>query len=135
MVGGGNSTDSMSRERWSAWNGDWLEGYGKVDRGSRLQQPVQGESIKFLAVIIFINEHISKGEVGIRDFGLMSIFMCSPSSQGSAWSGQGDRLAWVTQLPPATWPGNNCICLLPEAAPTQMRKTRRRGSHSGWGCS
>lgn len=93
MVGGGNSTDSMTRERWSAWNGDWLEGYGKVDRGSCLQQPVQGQAIKFLAIIIFINEHISKGEVGIRDFGPMSIFMCSPSSQGSAWSGQGDGLA------------------------------------------
>lgn len=63
----------------------------------------------------------------------MSIFSCPlPPRALSACRGPGDGLAWVTQLPPATQPGNNCIRLLPKAADPD-EEDLEAGQHGGWG--
>lgn len=89
---------------------------------SCLQQPVQGESITFMSTVVFLHESKGDGEIGTGNGGLMSIFLYPP--QGSACGDQGERLAWVIQLPPTTWPGNNCIFLLPEAVNPEDRDRR-----------
>lgn len=62
----------------------------------------------------------------------MSVFLCSLSSL--CLESPGDRLAWVTQLPQATRPGNNCICLLPKVADPDEEDTEA-GQPQHWGYS